>query len=274
MADIDVNGVRLHYRFDGPEDAPVLVLANSLGTDLGMWEPQLPAFARRFRVLRYDSRGHGASAVTPGPYTIEQLAGDVLGLLDRLDLRRVHFCGLSLGGMVGQWLGVHASERIDRLVLCNTAARIAPPELWNKRIESVRQGGMAAIATAVLERWFTQSYLAQSPTAIERLRAILLATPADGYVACCAAVRDMDQRDSVDRIKAPTLVIAGSRDLATPPADGRFLFERIEGADYLELDAGHLSNVEQAEQFTEAVVSFLTGAAESPPGQGGDTEGV
>lgn len=260
MADIDVNGARLHYRFDGPEDAPVLVLANSLGTDPGMWEPQLPAFARRFRVLRYDSRGHGASAVTPGPYTIEQLAGDVLGQLDRLDLERVHFCGLSLGGMVGQWLGVHAPERIDRLVLCNTAARIAPPELWNQRIEKVRQGGMAAIAAAVLERWFTADYLNRAPAMIEPLRATLLATPPDGYIACCAAVRDMDQRDSVERIKAPTLVIAGSRDQATPPADGRFLFERIAGAEYLELAAGHLSNVEQAEQFTAAVVDFLTGS--------------
>ncbi|MDQ2695917.1 MAG: 3-oxoadipate enol-lactonase [Pseudomonadota bacterium] len=259
----DVNDARLHYRLDGPEHAPVLVLANSLGTDLGMWEPQLPAFARRFRVLRYDSRGHGASQVTPGPYSIEQLAGDVVGLLDALGIRRAHFCGLSLGGMVGQWLGVNAGERLRRLVLCNTAARIAPPELWNNRIMAVQKGGMAAITPAVLERWFTAAFLKQSPAAIEPVRATLLATPPEGYVACCAAVRDMDQRQAISAIRCPTLVIAGTQDQATPPADGRFLAEQIGGAEYVELDAAHLSNIEKADPFTDAVLGFL-GREEEP----------
>ncbi len=251
----DLNDVRLHYRLDGPEDAPVLMLSNSLGTTLDMWAPQLPVLAQRFRVLRYDSRGHGGSQLTPGPYTINQLAGDAVGLLDALGIGRTHFCGLSLGGMVGQWLGVHAPERIDRLILCNTAARIGPPELWNTRIEAVRQGGMDAITEAVLGRWFTAGFL-DNP-AVAPLRTMLLAASAEGYMACCAAVRDMDQRDSIARISRPTLVIAGSHDLATPPADGRFLVERIAGAEYLQLDAGHLSNVEQAERFTAAVLAFL-----------------
>jgi len=258
MAFIEVDGARIQYRFDGPAEAPVLVLANSLGTDLSMWEVQLPSFAQSFRVLRYDSRGHGQSAVTPGPYTIERLAGDVIGLLDGLEIRRAHVCGLSLGGMIGMWLGAHAPERVERLALCNTAAYIGPPELWNTRIDAVRQGGMQAIAAAVIERWFTPSFREHSPEAVERVRQTLLAAPPDGYIACCAAVRDMDQRDTVSLIRAPTLVIAGSQDMATPPTDGRFLSERIQGAQYVELEAAHLSNIEAADRFTETVRSFLT----------------
>ncbi|HXH02116.1 MAG TPA: 3-oxoadipate enol-lactonase [Candidatus Competibacteraceae bacterium] len=258
MPFIDVDGARIHYRCDGPEEAPVLVLSNSLGTDLAMWDAQIPAFTQRFRVLRYDSRGHGQSAVTPGPYTIERLARDVLGLLDGLGLARIHFCGLSMGGMVGMWLGIHAPQRVARLVLCNTAACIPPAELWNARIEAVHQGGMAAIAEAVIGRWFTPVFRAQAPAVVERVRRTLEATPAEGYVACCAAVRDMDQRAAVARITAPTLVVAGTHDTATPPADGRFLAERIAGARYLELEAAHLSNLEAETRFTEGVLTFLT----------------
>lgn len=257
MPFIDVNDGRLHYRFDGPSDAPVLLLSNSLGTDLTMWGPQVPAFSRTFRVLRYDSRGHGASSVTPGPYTLEQLAGDALALLDGLGLTRVHFCGLSLGGMVGMWLGTHAPERVDRLVLANTAAHIGPPEIWNTRIDKVREGGMAAITVAVLDRWFTAAFQEQAPQAVERVRQVLLATPPEGYIACCAAVRDMDQRETVARVRAPTLVVAGTHDQATPPADGKFLAERIPGASYVEFSAAHLGNIEAEARFTDAVLGFL-----------------
>lgn len=261
MSFIDVNGTRIHYRIDGPmsgqADSPVLVLSNSLGTDLGMWDAQVSSFARQFRVLRYDSRGHGASAVTPGPYTIERLARDVVGLLDGLGIARAHFCGLSLGGMVGMWLATNAPERIGKLALCNTAALIGPPDIWNARIEAVRKGGMAAISAAVLDRWFTRPYLERATEAVERVRQTLVATPPEGYIACCAAVRDMDQRDALSRVRAPTLVIAGSGDVATPPADGRFLAERIPGARYVELDTAHLSNIEAAERFTETVSKFL-----------------
>jgi len=253
----EVNGARLHYRFDGPEGAPVLVLCNSLGTDLSMWDPQVPAFARKLRVLRYDRRGHGASAVTPGPYTIDQLARDMLGLLDQLGIDRVRFCGLSLGGMTGMWLGTHAGKRIEKLVLCNTAAQIGSPDPWNARIEAVRKGGMGAIEPGVLARWFTPNFLAQPTPMLGRMREVLLRLSPEGYAACCAAVRDMDQRESIAGITAPTLVIAGTHDAATPPAAGQFIAKQIPGARYVELDAAHISNVEAADRFTEAVLGFL-----------------
>lgn len=257
MPIINVSSARLHYRFDGEDGAPVLVLSNSLGTNISMWDAQIPAFSKRFRVLRYDTRGHGQSAVTPGPYSIGQLGRDVLAVLDALGLQRVHFCGLSMGGMIGMWVGVNAPERIDKLALCNTGARIGPPEVWNTRIDNVRKGGMEAIASAVLERWFTPGFRSRAPEAIEPVRRALVATPAEGYVACCAAVRDMDQREDLSRIQSPTLVIAGTQDAATPPADGRLIADRVRGARYVELDAAHLSNIEAREQFTTEVIKFL-----------------
>jgi 3-oxoadipate enol-lactonase len=254
----DVADARLHYRFDGAAGAPVVMLSTSLGTDLSMWDPQMPALVARYRVLRYDARGHGRSAVTPGPYTIEGLSKDVLGLLDALLIERVHFCGLSMGGMVGQWLGAHAPQRVDKLILCNTTARIGSPEAYNTRIDTVRSGGMAGIVDTVLARWYTPSFAAAAPDAIARTRAMLLATPADGYAACCAAIRDMDQRETARDIAAPTLVIAGAHDLATPPADGRFLAEHISRARLTELPAAHLSNIEAAGEFNVALMEFLS----------------
>ena len=249
---------RFHYRIDGPEGAPVVMLSNSLGTSLSMWDPQIAALAATHRVLRYDSRGHGQSEVTGGPYTIEQLARDALHVMDALGIDRARFCGLSMGGMVGQWLGANAPRRFDKLVLCNTAARIGPPEAWNARIDAVRNGGMAAIVDAVLARWFTAGFLAQATDAVAQTRAMLLATPADGYTASCAAVRDMDLRESAARVAVPTLVIAGMYDVATPVADGRFLADRVKGARYVELAAAHLSNVEAAPAFSRALIEFLT----------------
>jgi 3-oxoadipate enol-lactonase len=254
---VDAGDARLHYRVDGPPGAPVLVLSNSLGTDMAMWDPQVDALAQRFRVLRYDTRGHGSSSATPGPYSIERLGRDVLALLDALHIERAHFCGLSMGGMTGMWLGLHASPRLHRLVLANTAAQIGPPDNWNARIAKVRGGGMAAISQAVLERWFTPQFQAQNPDRIAWMRAMIERQPADGYVACCAAVRDMDQRDAIAGIRVPTLVIAGSGDMATPPADGRFLAERIAGAQFVELAAAHLSNLEAVAPFTAALLTFL-----------------
>jgi 3-oxoadipate enol-lactonase len=253
----DLPEVRLHYRIDGPEAGATLVLSNSLGTDFEMWAPQVEALSARFRVLRYDTRGHGQSSVPPGEYTIAQLGRDVLALLDFLHFDRVQFAGLSMGGMTGMWLGVHAPERITTLTLANTAARIAPPELWNTRIEKVNAGGMAAISDAVLGRWFTQDFSAREPARIVTMKTMLERTPAAGYAACCAAIRDMDQREAVAAIPAPTLVIAGTHDEATPPADGRFLATTIGDARYIELPAAHLSNIETAPAFTAALVDFL-----------------
>ena len=257
----EVNGARIHYRIDGPmggpEKAPVLVLCNSLGTDLTMWDPQVRAFARTLRVLRYDRRGHGASAVTPGPYTIEQLGRDALGLLDALGLDRVRYCGLSLGAMTGMWLGAHAGKRIEKLVLCNTAAQVGSPDPWNARIEAVRKGGMSAIESGVLARWFTPKFLERPTPMLGKMREVLLKLSPEGYVACCAAVRDMDQRESIARIAVPTMVIAGTHDAATPPAAGQFIAQQIPGARYVELDAAHISNVEAADRFTETVLGFV-----------------
>src|SRR5262249_32581574 len=186
MPFIQANGVQLSYRLDGAPEAPLLLLSNSLGTELGMWDSQLAEFAKRFRVLRYDSRGHGGSEVLPGPYRIDDLGRDALALLDAVGVDRVRFCGLSMGGMVGMWLGSNAAERIERLVLCNTSPQIGTPELWNSRIELVRRGGMEAITPAVLERWFTSGFRARAPQAVEKVRRMLLATPPEGYAASCA----------------------------------------------------------------------------------------
>ncbi len=254
---IDLAGTRLHYRIDGPAGAPALVLSNSLGTDLHMWDPQVPELARMFRVLRYDTRGHGQSGATPGPYSVEQLGRDVLGLMDGVGMERAHFCGLSLGGMTGMWLAVHAGYRIDRLVLANTAARIGTPDAYNTRIEKVRAAGMMPIAPAVLERWFTPAFIAQHADAVAPVRTTLEGIAPEGYIGGCAAVRDMDLREAIARITRPTLVIAGTHDLATPPADGRFIAEHIPGARYVELPAAHLSNIEAAARFTAAVLDFL-----------------
>jgi 3-oxoadipate enol-lactonase len=247
----------LHYTIDGAPDAPVLVLSNSLGTDLSMWVPQMAALASQFRVLRYDTRGHGQSGVTPGPYSVAQLGQDVIALLDHLGIASAHFCGLSMGGMTGMWLAIHHPQRIKRLVLANTAALIGTAEAWNSRIATVNANGMAAIIPGVLERWFTAGFRERDPDAVAAIVAGLLRTSPEGYGANCGAVRDMDQRVEVAAIRAPTLVIAGTHDLATPPASGKLVADHIAGAAYLELNAAHLSNIEQPAAFTDAVLTFL-----------------
>jgi 3-oxoadipate enol-lactonase len=259
MTFIEANGTRFSYQLDGPANAPVVVFSNSLGTNLAMWDRQIPALSQKFRVLRYDMRGHGFSSVTPGPYTIYGLAQDVVGLLDALKIERAHFCGLSVGGVIGQWLGTNATNRFKSLVLSNTAARIGTPETWDTRIKTVREGGMAAIADGVISRWFTEGFIEKSPEPVEATKQMLLRTPPDGYVATCGALREIDQRETVARVSVPTLVIAGAKDAVTTPADARFLVERIHGAQYVELNAAHLSNIEDADAFTNALINFLGG---------------
>lgn len=250
----------LHYQLDGPSDAPVLLLSNSLGTDLGMWDTQMVAFTEHFRVLRYDTRGHGQSLVGGGVYSIEQLGRDVLALLDHLNVRQASFCGLSMGGLIGQWLGIYAGERLDKLVLCNTAARIASDEVWNSRIDTVLQGGQQAMSDlrdASIARWFTAEFAAAQAAQANRITAMLAATSAQGYAANCAAVRDADFREQLGAIKVPTLIVCGTADAVTTPEHGRFMQQHIAGAQLLELHAAHLSNVEAGEAFTQAVVDFL-----------------
>ena len=252
----EVAELKTHYALTAGE-GPVLMLSNSLGTDFSMWDPQMEELQQRFRILRYDTRGHGKSSVTHGDYTIDQLGRDVLGLLDSLRLNRVHFCGLSMGGAIGIWLGIHAPNRLHRLVISNSAARIGTPEGWNARIATVRKDGMKPVAAAVVERWFTPEFRASSGEQVARMQNMLENSPPEGYASCCAAIRDMDQREEIARIKIPTLVIYGGRDPVIPIPDAEFLAERITGAEKLNLPAAHLSNIEQAGAFTEAVGNFL-----------------
>ncbi|MFS8037819.1 3-oxoadipate enol-lactonase [Xanthobacter sp. AM11] len=252
------DGCRIAYRFDGPQAAPVLLLSNSLGTRWEMWEPQMAAFTAGFRVLRYDSRGHGRSDAPAGAYGMDRLGRDVIELLDALGLERVHVCGLSKGGMVGQWLGARAPERLGRLVLANTSAFMGPPAGWDARIAAVAAGGMAALVDAVIARWFTPGFVAQAPQAVAPVRDMLLATSPAGYAGCCAAIRDMDLRLTAPLVRAPTLVITGDADPATPPQEGAFIAAAVPGARHATLPAAHLSNVEQAEGFSSAVLGFLS----------------
>jgi len=247
----------LHYDLTGPENAPVLVLSNSLGTDLGMWDAQIPAFSKYFRVLRLDTRGHGKSLVTKGPYTIEQLGHDVLALFNRLNIQKAHFCGLSMGGLIGQWLAIHANDRLHKLVLCNTAAKIASPEVWNPRIEMVLRDGLSGLREGTVTRWFTPEYVAAHPQEVERLTGMLLNTSPEGYAANCAAVRDADFRKQLGDITAPTLVICGTQDPVTTIVDGQFLHNHITGSEFSEFHAAHLSSVELGEVFTLRVLAFL-----------------
>jgi 3-oxoadipate enol-lactonase len=257
MPFLEIGDFRVHYALSGPASAPVLVLSNSLGTNFSMWDPQIPSFEKHFRVLRYDTRGHGQSSVTPGPYRIEQLARDVLHLLDRLTIDRVHFCGLSMRGTIGMWLGTNAPERLHKLVLCNTAPRIGTAEVWNARIDAVSKGGMQSIAPAVIERWFTPVFRAAAPETVAHTQSMIEASPPKGYAACCAALRDMDQRESISSIRVPTLVVCGAKDPATTVADGQFLVGKISGARLLELPTAHLSNIEAPERFSTEVLKFL-----------------
>lgn len=257
MPFLDVNGVCLRYEWSGPAVAPVLVFSNSLGTDLAMWDFQAASLSRDFRILRYDTRGHGGSYVPQGPYTLDQLANDLIGLLDQLELERVYFCGLSIGGMTGMALALRAAQRLHRVVLCNTAAKIGSPEIWNARIEAVRMGGMPSVVPGILERWYTAAFRSASPEAVESTRRTLLSTPVEGYAGCCAALRDADLRNEIAGIHLPVLIITGTHDPATTPADGRFLAEKISWSRYVELRAAHLSNIEASDAFTMELSAFL-----------------
>jgi 3-oxoadipate enol-lactonase len=255
------DGCSLAYRIEGPEAAPVLLLSNSLGTAMAMWDAQIPRFIEQFRVVRYDSRGHGLSDAPAGDYSMDRLGRDVIELADALGIDRFHFCGLSKGGMVGQWLGWRARERLGRLILANTSPYMGPPSGWDDRIRAVRASGMAAMTDAVLERWFTPGFRAHQSAELEAVRALLLHTNPQGYAGCSAAIRDMDQRRLLPLIEVPTLVIAGDDDPATPIEHAQLLASGIRGAELHVLSAAHLSNVEQPEAFADAVIGFCRAAA-------------
>lgn len=256
---VQLSSHSLRVRIDGPASATWLVLSNSLGATLEMWEPQVAAFSRRYRVLRYDTRGHGASSMPPRPWTIADLGGDVIALLDALRIEHAHFCGLSMGGATGMWLATHASQRVDRLVLCNTTPWLGAPQTMTARIAQVRQAGMAPLVDGILQRWFTPEFHALDPAAVDRIRQMLLAAPVEGYANCCEALRDMDQRDDLPRIVRPTLVIAGTEDPSSGIDATRQWAATIPQARVIELPAAHLSNIGAAVAFNAAVLHFLKG---------------
>ena len=252
----------LAYTVDGPRDAPVLVLGSSLGTSGAMWDPQVAALAEHVRLVRYDHRGHGRSPVPDGPYELAELGADVMALMDALQLDRVHLGGLSLGGMVSMWVAANAPDRVDRLALLCTSAKLGPPEIWTQRIEAVRAGGMDAITEMVIGRWFTPSFVAANPSVVATVRKGLLDTPAAGYTGCCAAIQTMDLLPDLPRIVAPTLVIAGTEDLPTPPEHAHQIASLIPAARVEVIDgASHLANLSHVDSVTSLLVSFLTEGA-------------
>ena len=245
------------YEIDGDSNAPPLLLINSIGSTREMWARQMPAFAAAFRVLRYDARGHGASSVPRGPYTLEELGRDALAILDDAQIQSAHVCGISLGGITAQWLGLNARNRVQRLVLANTAARIGTIDSWAERITLVHDKGMSAVADLSMERWFTRAFRERDPETVHTFRTMVQNCPVDGYLGCCAALRDADLRNHIVHLDAPLLLIASSGDAATPPDGLELIRERVGGSELVTLESAHLSNVECAEDFTGVVLDFL-----------------
>lgn len=249
--------IQLHYISSGDNEGDALVLGHSLGSNLHMWDKTVQHLEKKYRVVRFDLRGHGKSCAPPGPYSLDDLGRDVLFLLDALDLTRVHYCGLSLSGMVGLWLGIHAPERIRHMVLANTAARIGSRSIWEQRIAAVESSGMKPLAEATLMRWFTAPYRESHEKEMDFIVRMIAATDQHGYSACCAALRDADLTNEAAAISNPCLVIIGRHDPATPSCEGRSLHNALLNSDYVELEASHLSAWERADDFSEAVLSFL-----------------
>jgi len=254
---VDADGCPLYVRVDGPETAPALMLSNSLGTDLHLWDAQVPAWAKSLHLVRYDRRGHGRSGLGHAPHTMERFGRDALTIMDALDLEKVHWCGLSMGGMVGQWLAANAPERIDRLVLSNTSAYFPDKTRWNDRIKAVREKGVGAVADAVMNIWFTADFRARAPEIVARMKAMLSATSVEGYLAACEAIRDMDLRELLTKIAAPTLIIAGKHDLSTPMEGAEFIHAGIAGSALTVLATAHIANIEQPEIYAHTVSEFL-----------------
>jgi 3-oxoadipate enol-lactonase len=250
--------IRLAASLEGPEGAPVLVLGNSLGTTRAVWEPQLTAFRRHFRLLRYEHPGHGGSAAPAGPYTIGELGAGVLAVLDSRGIERALYCGISLGGMVGMWLAANAPERIAALGLCCTSAYLPPASGWAASAAQVRSGGMASVSEQVVGRWFTPQFRARQPAVPASFVAQLETTDPEGYAGCCEAIATMDLRQSLASITAPTLVIAAAEDPATPPSHGAVIASGIPGARLVVVrGAAHLANVSVPGEVASALLGAL-----------------
>lgn len=248
----------LHYRIDGDgEDKPWLVFCNSLGTDLSMWDAQADAFSRNYRVLRYDRRGHGGSSAPQAPFKLADLGQDVLALLDALAIQKTHFCGLSIGGLTGQWLGLHAGNRLGKLVVCATAARIGTAEGWASRMEAVRKGGLAGLTAATAERWFTPQFNAAEPALVGKVLDSFVRTSVAGYLGCSAALAAADLRDDILSIDNPLLAISGADDPVCPPADLQAIATGVQRGQHVSLPGRHIVNVESAAAFNATLAAFL-----------------
>lgn len=247
----------LNYLFDNYNKEQTLIFSNSLGTDLTMWDKQVELLGQQFNILRYDTRGHGKSVVTEGEYSIEMLGKDVLHLLDHLKIEKVNFCGLSIGGLTGQWLGIHAPHRLNKLILSNTAAKIGNTEGWNTRIETVQKNGLNSIVSGTQERWFTPEFVSENKETVDAVLDSFVKTPLAGYTSCCAAVRDADFTAEISKISVPTLIICGTEDAVTTVKDGEFFTSKIPNATLVTLRAAHISNIEQAADFTKQLIEFI-----------------
>jgi 3-oxoadipate enol-lactonase / 4-carboxymuconolactone decarboxylase len=253
-----IDNRRLFYRLEGSPGRPVLVLSHSIGADHAMWAPQVPDLLSRFQVLRYDIRGHGASDAPQGDYSIEELGREALGLVDALKISEFAFCGLSLGGAIGQWLAIHAADRVSRLVLASTSPQFGPRANWESRKKAVLDGGMAAVIDLVMQRFFSPETLTRGDVSAHDVRSVILGTNPIGYAGCCAALRDMDHTHVLGQVRVPTLVIVGDRDVATPwSGHGEILARSIPNAQAVHLPAAHLSNLERPRSFAAALLNFL-----------------
>jgi 3-oxoadipate enol-lactonase len=257
---IEANGVQINYELSGKTDAPVVVLSHSLACSMVMWDPQLDLLEAHFRVLRFDTRGHGASDAPQGSYTLEQLVDDAIGLMDGLEIDRVRWVGLSMGGMIGQGIALHHSNRLESLVLADTAAIIpdAAQPLWQERIDAARNQGMQAVAESTLERWFTPNYLKQNPPEVDQIRRQILATPVAGYIGCSEAIRRLNYLDHLSAIQIPTLIMVGADDPGTPVEASEAMHAQIKGSNLVVIpEAAHLSNIEQSEIFSTNLMAHL-----------------
>jgi 3-oxoadipate enol-lactonase len=256
------DGIRIRYEVGGRQDGPPLLFSNSLGTNLSMWDGQVRyAEARGFRVIRYDQRGHGKSGSPDGDYPLARLAEDVIDLLNALGIEKAVFCGLSMGGMTGMRLAIDHPERFSRMALCNTSSFMPPRDFWEARIKAVKDGGMEAIADAVVERWLTKEFRGSEIAATKRVRDMIVATNTTGYVGCCAAIRDMDLRKHLSGIGMPALVVIGAHDPATTPEQGEYIVAHFPGVRKAVLDSAHLSNIERRDEFNRIVLGYLAGDA-------------
>ncbi|WP_211463936.1 3-oxoadipate enol-lactonase [Collimonas silvisoli] len=253
----NINQTDIFFLAEGNPDHPAVVFSNSLGTDLSMWQAQADALAKDFYVIRYDTRGHGRSAAPEGPYQLQQLGQDVIALLDFLHIEKTHFCGISMGGLIGQWLGIHAPERLKKLVVTNTAAKVGTANAWLNRAKAVRAEGLNAIADSAASRWFSPSFVKSHSAIISRLVAHLRSENGGGYANCCEALADADLRDEIHAIPNPTLIIAGQYDLVTTESDAILMHKKIKDSEMMTLPASHLSNIETEKLFTQALSDFL-----------------